>query len=99
MVEKHVDSLGTGNEYVAFNAVLSACWLFGRGFSHGYVHEIPVETFHGENEMFDEESEAFEVMPTFLRDGAGGNTRVSGAASAGRVALGLCPAGNLRGLA
>ena len=34
--------------------------------SQGYVHEIPVETFHGENEMFDEESEAFEAMPTFL---------------------------------
>ena len=29
----------------------------------GYVHEMPVETFHGENEMFDEESEAFEAMP------------------------------------
>jgi hypothetical protein len=66
MVEVHVDSLGTGDEYVVFNAVRSACGPFGGGFSHGYVHEIPVETFHGENEMFDEESEAFEAMPTFF---------------------------------
>ena len=64
MVEVHVDSLGTGNEYVVFNVVWSACRPFGGGFSHGHLHEIPVEMFHGEKEMFDEESEAFEMIPT-----------------------------------
>jgi hypothetical protein len=33
MVKVHVDSLGMGNEYIVFNAVWSAYWPFGGGFS------------------------------------------------------------------
>ena len=94
-----MDSLGTGDEYIVFNLVQSTCWPFGRGFSHGYVHEIPVETSHGENKMFDEEHEAFEVMPTFFMV-----ERVVTLASVAQCHLpkrwaGLCSAKNLLGLA